>query len=107
MNKKIWVQVDESDFNKLKQVQGFDGIVRNVTVERTVIYPAPEVVVVSGDNWGGLYVDGNLVYEHHNVDREDLMEILGIPFREEYIEQFQLDELEFMPKKLEDVMIVS
>ena len=37
-----------------------------------------QVVVLDGDDWSGLYVDGKLVYENHTIPLRVLAEHLGI-----------------------------
>jgi len=36
-----------------------------------------EVVVLSGDDWSGLYVDGKLVYENHSIPLHELAKAIG------------------------------
>ncbi len=36
-----------------------------------------KVVVVDGDDWKGLYVNGKLVYENHSIPLRELAEHLG------------------------------
>ncbi len=40
-----------------------------------------EVVIVDADDWQGLYVNGKLQYENHEIRPDEILKILGINYR--------------------------
>lgn len=35
----------------------------------------PHAIIIRADDWEGLFVDGVLVYEHHEISRRELREL--------------------------------
>ena len=56
-----------------------------------------------GDDWEGLYVDGELATEGHQLIIEDLADVLGIEIEDKYANIDWLEERGSLPNKLEDV----
>lgn len=71
-----------------------------------------EVAFVVADDWQGLYVDGQLQMETHNLRVRDVLEVIGLEF--EYIDLYEpgpmLDRLEAegrLPDTLADLKEAS
>ena len=64
-----------------------------------------EVVIVHGDDWVGVYVDGKLRYEGHSIRPEQLLELLGINCRDFECDLDWLEEEGNLPKDLKDVKL--
>lgn len=65
----------------------------------------PHVVFVTADDWEGLYIDGQLVTEGHEVRRSELLRILGIPHKELNADADWLAERGCFPTQLLDVKL--
>jgi hypothetical protein len=62
-----------------------------------------EVVIVGGDDWEGIYIDGKLVREGHSIDSDDVLEALGIDYVSRGVNQEWLEEMGSLPDNLSDV----
>ena len=62
-----------------------------------------KIHLVSGDDWEGLYINGNLVTEGHQITNEELLEILGVDFNTSLADIDWLEERGSFPEKLTDV----
>jgi hypothetical protein len=40
------------------------------------------ITLVNGDDWRGIYVDGELRWEGHSLDGRNVLDVLGIDYRE-------------------------
>jgi hypothetical protein len=60
-------------------------------------------VFVEGDDWVGLYIDGELAYEGHNMSPAHLAEFLDADFERIWADDSWLYEVGHLPKNLEDV----
>ena len=61
------------------------------------------VLVTNYDDWEGLYVDGELVLEGHQIRKEEMFTILGINYTEVETAEGWLESRGKLPKKLSDV----
>jgi hypothetical protein len=66
-----------------------------------------KLTVVTGDDWSGLYVDGEWMAEGHHVEAEDVCRALGISV--DFLEAHQewLDRRGALPSKLHNVITVK
>jgi hypothetical protein len=64
-----------------------------------------EVVIVNGDDWKGVYIDGKLRYEGHNIRPEELLKLLGINCRDFECDLNWLEDLGNLPEDLKDVKL--
>ena len=64
-----------------------------------------KVTFVSGDDWQGLYIDGELKREGHSLAARDVLELLGV--RCDYVtaDQQWLEESGDLPRRLSDVVL--
>jgi len=65
----------------------------------------PKVVIVEGDDWKGLYVDGKLEYEDHNITPKKVLDVLGIELGIMECDLNWLFERGDMPKNLSEVKV--
>lgn len=65
------------------------------------------VVIALGDDWSGLYIDGKLVHEGHNIDEtwmaSLLSEHLGIDMTAEWVDLDWIYDRGRLPESIEDV----
>ena len=40
-----------------------------------------DIVLVYSEDWMMLYIDGKMVFQDHSIEPEDLLTILGIPYK--------------------------
>ena len=66
---------------------------------------AGEVVIVNGDDWKGVYIDGKLRYESHSIRPEELLRLLGINCRDFECDLNWLEEEGNLPENLDDVKL--
>lgn len=64
---------------------------------------APRVVYADGDDWAGLYVNGELRAENHSLRVSDVLEALGIEYERIECDQSWLEERGRLPERVEDV----
>jgi hypothetical protein len=60
---------------------------------------------VEGDDWVGLYMDGELVYEGHSISPAYLAELLDADFERIWADDAWLYDVGTLPKNLEDVRV--
>ena len=53
---------------------------------------SPKVSIYEVDDWQALYIDGELVYENHEISPQTLLQKLGITFKVKYVDGFNVDE---------------
>ena len=63
----------------------------------------PQVTLVDADDWEGLYINGQLVEEHHHVRTVDVLKHLGILCEVIYPDQAWLEERGSLPMNLAEV----
>lgn len=64
------------------------------------------VTIVSSVDWLGIYVDGELKYQSHNIDPERLLSILKIPYTSADVDDVWLDSIGGrFPRHLSDVVL--
>jgi hypothetical protein len=63
----------------------------------------PQIAFVDGDDWEGLYLNGKLVKEGHNIRTDDLLCYLGFDAEYLYADDEWLAEQGRLPENLEDV----
>lgn len=64
---------------------------------------APKVTFADGDDWNGLYVDGELMAENHSLRPTDVLDALGIPYERVSCDQDWLEENGRLPQQLKEV----
>lgn len=73
---------------------------------------APKVFLLTSDDWEGIYVDGDLVYESHNITPMQLLEFATkLHFSSEDVKDAYIDDIDdeiaqrtgCFPKKLSDL----
>jgi hypothetical protein len=63
-----------------------------------------EIVLVPLDNWIGLYIDGQIVFQGHSLPPSTLLDLLGIPYKVlDANEKFYFDEGS-LPDRKEEVV---
>jgi len=62
-----------------------------------------KVVLVDGDDWQGLYVNGKLETQGHSVELDDVLKVFGITIDTIYADLDWLSDLGYLPDKLKDV----
>ncbi len=61
-------------------------------------------VLVEADNWVGLYVDGELVEQHHDIDLSEWLQKYGVNIKTKYAyNDEQVTEQGTLPENLKDV----
>lgn len=60
------------------------------------------IVIARGDDWEGLYVDGELLEEGHAISLEDALESLGFDVNVMWCQNF-LDSIGGLPKNVAEV----
>lgn len=67
---------------------------------------AKKIVFITADDWEGLYIDGTLVAEGHNIPRHELMRALGFEDYKSLSADYEwLSERGTLPKKLSEVKL--
>ena len=61
------------------------------------------IVRSSSGDWEGLYINGKLKFEGHEIRREDLLEVLDIDIEERDAEENWLENRGNLPEYLKDV----
>jgi hypothetical protein len=69
----------------------------------TITHKQPDVTFVDGDDWDGIYVDGNLKVENHCLDIGELCEATGIKVNIIAPDEDWLAENGSLPELLKDV----
>lgn len=62
-----------------------------------------KITLIYTDDWMGLYIDDNLVYEGHEIEEEVLLKHLNIDCDALWADEEWLNNRGNLPKKLEDV----
>ena len=64
----------------------------------------PEILVVSSteDDWVGVYKSGDLVFQGHSVSGTQMLEALGIPYRERELD-FEAEDMTSCPQSEKDL----
>lgn len=62
------------------------------------------VVIVTGDDWAGVYVNGQLRYEDHRITGQDMCEILDIPHTRVDVDEY-LEDHDSLPERIEDLIL--
>jgi hypothetical protein len=67
-----------------------------------------KLVIVTGDDWQGIYIDGKLYNQGHSINYENVIENLGYTIRHIYIENDETwEKLDYnCPEELEKVEII-
>lgn len=60
-----------------------------------------DLVYLSTGDWVGVYIDGELVHDHHDVEPVDLLRWLGIECR---VLEVDMEKNYPMPKNFEDIV---
>lgn len=61
------------------------------------------VTIVNADDWMGLYIDGELVYEGHSIEEETLLKYVGVNCDSFWVDDNWITERGNLPSRLEDV----
>ena len=62
-----------------------------------------KIVIVNGDDWAGIYIDGKLQYEGHSISPNDILTVLGIEHKEIECDYDWLAERGSLPENLKQV----
>lgn len=62
-----------------------------------------DIVIVRGDDWDGLFADGELLLEGHSLDARQVLEALGIPVRSLIVNEEWMESMGRFPERLEEV----
>lgn len=62
------------------------------------------ITLVCGDDWMGVYKDGECVYQNHSVDSSRLLGLAGIEHQSVYVDLNWLDQQGSLPLSLEDIV---
>jgi hypothetical protein len=69
----------------------------------TIQTDKPRVILVCGDDWQGLYINGKLVEEGHNIPLDEIFKYLGIEGRSITVNDEWLQEQGRLPENLDEV----
>lgn len=66
----------------------------------------PKLTIVYGEDWAGLYVDGDLYYEHHSIEPHHVANALGVQMNVVSVDDTWLNGLaqSNLPPRIEDVV---
>lgn len=59
--------------------------------------------IVEASDWFGLYVNGDLVHQNHQMESTELLDAVGVPYDYKYIEEQDMHNFRFLPNTLEDL----
>jgi hypothetical protein len=45
-----------------------------------------EIVIIYTDDWERMYVNGNLVHDHHPLSGDEMLDVLGIKYTLAYVD---------------------
>lgn len=62
-----------------------------------------KIVIVSGDDWEGLYIDGKIVDQGHRLRLEEVLRLLGFDVDCKEADNEWLEQYGNLPDKLKDV----
>ncbi len=62
-----------------------------------------KISIVYGDDWVGLYIDGKLAYDNHQINAEDLLDVLKIDYESFSCDLEWLEERGCLPDDLDEV----
>lgn len=65
--------------------------------------PEPKIVIVNGDDWHGLYVDGKLYHEGHDIPIDIIFQALNVPFKKIECDYAWLEKARKLPADLQRV----
>lgn len=64
-----------------------------------------KIVIVNGDDWQGIYINGKLYYEGHSIPNHIVLEALDAPYETTECDSNWLEECGNLPKNLEEVRV--
>lgn len=64
----------------------------------------PKITFVNADDWYGLYIDGKLEFENHNIEPGTILRALGIKYADKWASEKWMNERGSFPKYLKDVV---
>lgn len=64
---------------------------------------APVITLVAADDWQGLYIDGELGIEGHQLTAAEVLAALGIELLVKWVDEEWLERRGELPKKMKDV----
>jgi hypothetical protein len=64
-----------------------------------------KVTFVNGSNWVGLYIDGELKYEDHDIEPDILLDYLKLDYDWYYADETWLGHRGRLPQKIDDVVL--
>lgn len=62
------------------------------------------ITIIRGEDWVGLYKDGNLLREDHSLAVSDVLEALGVEHETRFADDGWLSERGWLPNKLSNVV---
>lgn len=61
------------------------------------------IVLITADDWQGIYVNGKLMDENHSLSLRMVLEILGVEFSDFTVDQEWMENHGHLPENLSDV----
>lgn len=52
---------------------------------------SPKITIYDVEDWRALYIDGELVYENHEISPEMILQKLGIDYKVKQVDRFDVD----------------
>ena len=62
-----------------------------------------KITIVDGDDWSGLYVNGQLEHEAHRFSAAEVLYVLGIEFEFKRLDDKWIEEVGCLPENISDV----
>lgn len=59
--------------------------------------------LVNGDDWQGLYKDGQIVAQNHSLSAYEILELVGVEFKSEWVNLDWLENIGHLPHNLDEV----
>jgi len=64
------------------------------------------ITLVNAEDWIGVYIDGKLVYEYHDLEPETLLDLIEvIKYNSVWADEEWFNKCSSLPKKLSDVKL--
>lgn len=65
-----------------------------------------KVVIAYADDWSGLYIDGELKLQGHNLDQRELIRALGVECEEFEVDFDWIGKVGYLPDDIKEVKFV-
>jgi hypothetical protein len=73
--------------------------------KKNKVDPVPHIKVVSADDWTGLYIDGKLKLENHNLHWDEILDAIGVDYESDVIDEDWMEANGRLPENLSDVKL--